>query len=140
MINQVCLALERGLEREPCVIWSSNSSIGRCRDGISAPDGEIVENARAALKVLRAARQAIDSLALNDIVTKARAQVERVIENSSKTHVDRLRNAPSEERAVLTEVVEVVIDFARIAFDETYAALIRRSLHVASTNANLKSA
>ena len=109
-------------------------------DRISGPDPESVETARESLKVLRAARQAIDSLALNNIVNKTRTQVEQVIETNSKTQIDRLRNAPSDERAALTEVVEAIIDFARIVFDEDYAALIRRSLHVATTKASLKSA
>lgn len=107
---------------------------------MKGPDPEAVATGREAVKVLRAARQAIDSLALNNIVSKARTQVEQVIENSSKTHIDRLRNAPSDERAALAEVVEAIIEFARIIFDEDYAALIRRSLHIATTKANLKSA
>lgn len=109
-------------------------------DTMSGPDPEAVATAREAVKVLRAARQAIDSLALNNIVNKARTQVEQVIENSSKIHIDRLRGAPSDERAALAEVVEAIIEFARIIFDEDYAALIRRSLHIATTKANLKTA
>jgi len=109
-------------------------------DTMMGPDPEAVATAREAVKVLRAARQAIDTLALNNIVNKARTQVEQVIENSSKTHIDRLRGAPSDERAALAEVVEAIIEFARIVFDEDYAALIRRSLHIATTKANLKSA
>jgi len=109
-------------------------------DRMIGPDPAAVAEAREALLVLRAARQAIDSLALNNIVMKVRSQVEQVVENSSKTYVDRLRVAPSVERSALTGVVEVIIDFAEIVFDEHYAALIRRSLHVASTKAELKSA
>ena len=109
-------------------------------DKIQAPDADAVDAAREALKVLGAARLAIDSLALTNIVNKARAQVEQVIENTSKNHIERLRNAPSDERKVLSEIVEVVIEYARIVFGEEYADLVHRSLHIASTKANLKSA
>lgn len=104
------------------------------------PSDEAVQSARAALELLSAARKAIDSLALNEIVTKARTEVEQVIENCSKTLVDRLRDAPRQEREGLTEIVEAAIEFARIVFDEEYAALVRRSLHVANTKSSMKSA
>ncbi|MEM1045177.1 MAG: hypothetical protein AAGL24_03455 [Pseudomonadota bacterium] len=107
---------------------------------VSTPDQSVIDEATEALKVLRAARKAIDSLALNNIVTKTRSLVEQVIETRSKSLIEQLRNAPSAERDELAKVVQISIEFARIVFDEEYAGLIRRSLHVAVNNPNLKSA
>lgn len=107
---------------------------------LAAPDPDCVDEAREALKVLRAARKAIDSLALNDLVSRVRAHAEQVIENGSKGLIDRLRDAPEADREVLASIVEGGIEFARIVFDENYADLLRRSLHVATHNPSLKSA
>ena len=109
-------------------------------DKVAAPPDDLVREARDALEVLGAARRAIDSLALNQNVKNARALVEQVIEKSSRTLIDRLRDAPSEERAALTEIVEAAIDYANIVFGEEYSALLRRSLHVATTKPTLKTA
>ena len=95
-------------------------------DKVVGPDSEVVKEARDALELLRATRKAVDSLALNDIVKKTRTLVEQVIEKGSKSLIDRLRDAPGEEREALAEVVEAAIEFARIVFDDDYAALLRR--------------
>lgn len=90
-------------------------------------DMAAAEDAERSLRILVAARNAMDSLALNEMITRTRKTVEQSIEVLTNRVMDELKTARAEEREASVAAADAAIRFAAILFGEDYAAVLKKN-------------
>eukprot|EP01037_Dinobryon_pediforme_P022977 gene22978-24299_t len=91
-------------------------------------------------KLLVEARVAIDSLALNDLVTKSRRGVEQTLEVTFEKLLADYKSKASLDREMLLRALDCTIRMSATVFGEDYAALLRKSRDLAVQKAQAKAA
>jgi hypothetical protein len=90
-------------------------------------DSAAAEDAERSLRILVAARNAMDSLALNELITRTRKTVEQSIEVLTNRVMDELKTARAEDREAALAAADAAIRFAAILFGEDYAAVLKKN-------------
>ncbi len=91
-------------------------------------------------RLLVEARVAIDSLALNDLVTKSRRSVEQTLEVTFEKLLHDYKSQASVDRDMLLKALDCTIRMSATVFGEDYAVLLRKSRDLAVQKAPAKAA
>jgi hypothetical protein len=110
-----------GLIRRALRVESAAGGFGGQFDADAADDVEF------GIRLLLEARAALDSLALNELVTKLRRQVEQTVEFAAGKLMANLKSDGAGDRADLLLAVDASIRMSAIVFGEEYAAILRKS-------------
>jgi len=94
-------------------------------------DAETAEDAEFGIRLMVEARNALDSLALNEMVTKLRRPVEQTIEVVTAKLMTDLKAGQSGDRGDILKAVDAAIRMSAITFGEDYAAVMRKSRDIA---------
>lgn len=90
-------------------------------------DSAAAEDAERSLRILVAARNAMDSLALNELITRTRKTVEQSIEVLTNRVMDELKTARADDREAALAAADAAIRFAAILFGDDYAAVLKKN-------------
>lgn len=94
-------------------------------------DPDSLEDAEFAVRLLGEARIALDSLALNEVVKRTRAQVEQTLEvSTAKLFADLKANQALDRRGIIA-AVDGAIRLSALVFGDDYAATLRKSRDLA---------
>jgi hypothetical protein len=90
-------------------------------------DADTYEDAEFAIRLYLEARSAAESLALNELLTRTRKDVERTLELlTSKLFAD-LKSNNVFDRKTLLEGVDAAIRLCRLVFGDEYAAVLKKN-------------
>ena len=90
-------------------------------------DPAAFEDAEFAVRLLVEARLAADSLAVNELVSRTRKQVEQTLEVVTAKLMSDLKSNAALDRASLTEAIDGAVKLSALVFGEDYAAIVRKS-------------
>jgi hypothetical protein len=90
-------------------------------------DSETADDAEFGIRLMLEARNALDSLALNDLVTKLRRPVEQTIEVVTAKLMTDFKSGQVAERGDLLKAIDAAIRMSAIVFGEDYAGVMRKS-------------
>lgn len=90
-------------------------------------DRDAFEDAEFAVEVYVEARAAAESLAVNELVTRTRRDVERTLELLTERLFADMKAAQVFDREALAAATEGAIRLCRLVFGEDYAALLRKN-------------
>jgi hypothetical protein len=99
-------------------------------------DAEMADDAEFGIRLLLEARNALDSLALNDMVTKLRRPVEQTIEVVTAKLMTELKSDAVVDRTDILNAVDAAIRMSAIIFGEDYAAILRKSRDMAANKSS----
>jgi hypothetical protein len=110
-----------GLIRRALRIEAANQNFEGNFDAGTADDAEF------GIRLMIEARNALDSLALNELVTKLRRPVEQTIEVVTAKLMTALKTPAGADRGDLVKAVDAAIRMSAIVFGEDYAGHLRKS-------------
>lgn len=90
-------------------------------------DRDAFEDADFAVQVYVEARAAAESLALNEVLTRTRRDIERTLELLTERLVSEMKAAQVFDRDALTAATDGAIRLCRLVFGEDYAAVLRKN-------------
>jgi hypothetical protein len=90
-------------------------------------DAESAEDAEFAIRLTLEARNALDSLALNELITKLRRPIEQTLEVVTAKLMADLKAGANTDRTDLVQAVDAAIRMSGFVFGDDYAGLIRKS-------------
>lgn len=96
-------------------------------------DEMTAEDAEFGVRLFSEVRNALDSLALNELVTKQRRQIEQTTESLTARLMAELKAADGGEKPDLVRAVDAAIRMSSAVFGDDYAIHLRRSRDLAMT-------
>ncbi|MDR3373151.1 MAG: hypothetical protein P4L98_05415 [Ancalomicrobiaceae bacterium] len=95
-------------------------------------DTDALEDAEFGIRLLWEARNALDSLALNELVNRQKRQVEQSLEVMTAKLLSDLKSRQGTDRTNLIAAVDGAIRISAIVFGEEYSQLLKKSRDLAT--------
>jgi len=140
LVRHMSAAISDQIKQTPGDIRRALRLANGYAEAAGGPDTHAMADAERGLRQLKAARDAVDDLAINELVSNCWRTCEQTLEILTANAIDSLKTATGEECAAWGDIVDCGICLSEIMFGEDYAVLLRRSRHNAVNASKAESA
>ncbi|MBZ0216123.1 MAG: hypothetical protein K8F25_06205, partial [Fimbriimonadaceae bacterium] len=100
-------------------------------DGMNEPAKADVDAAESALQLMQICRSSSDELALNELLSRLRREIEQFMNAMGDAAVESLRRSTPKQRSAAKARADIAVFLSRIVFGDEIADLLYKAAHIA---------